>query len=429
MATITGVYKYTTTDKALMSVSNGSKSDQSDVNDVWETTDTKLGVLETDMALVNSQATLAENWATDAQGDDSNLGTGNYSSLAYAEESEGWANAADGAGIPLADGTSSSEESSKTHATNAASSATAAATSANFEGSWLAGTYTLPSSVYHDGNYWNLLVASTTGEPGVSSDWAVVSQGVNSNLLINPDFIVNQEEYVDDADLALDAYCYDMWKSGNAISVNGVSVSGATVIAESSNTVLQQINNDLISHNGETVTASIAAGEVKVVSGASNQIITPGNPFTFTLTASASDAIEIRNFNVSGFSGLKVEVGSLVTKYERPQLATEKSKCLDYYERISAVGSGDFLSVGYCIDSTDALGVMTYHFKHSTPTITKTATFLFIAGAIKTGTTAFDQIRSERARWSFTTTALIGGQGVALGLQGAADYMEINSRY
>ena len=51
---------------------------------------------------------------------------------------------------------------------------------ANFKGQWssLTGSLSVPSSVFHDGTYWQLLnnlADVTTSEPGVSGDWAAIN--------------------------------------------------------------------------------------------------------------------------------------------------------------------------------------------------------------------------------------------------------------
>jgi hypothetical protein len=79
-----------------------------------------------------------------------------------------------------------------TAATVAAATATASAlvasSAANFEGEWTAGTYTQPSSVHSDGQYWNLLVASSTEAPGAGTDWVPITNGRIENDCINGTF-------------------------------------------------------------------------------------------------------------------------------------------------------------------------------------------------------------------------------------------------
>lgn len=83
-----------------------------------------------------------------------------------------------------------SESNSATSEGNAASSAAAsansaliAAASANFKGTWvsLTGALNKPSSVLHDGTYWQLLndlADVTASEPSVTGDWASIPQAL-----------------------------------------------------------------------------------------------------------------------------------------------------------------------------------------------------------------------------------------------------------
>lgn len=69
-----------------------------------------------------------------------------------------------------------------TSETNASTYADNAASSANFKGNWSAqtGAANKPYSVYHSNRTWNLvnnLADVTTSEPGVTSDWVLVSSG------------------------------------------------------------------------------------------------------------------------------------------------------------------------------------------------------------------------------------------------------------
>jgi len=333
-------YKYNSTEITAMTAIDGVIAVAEDVNIVHETTLLKLNLITEDMA----GAYLSNSWAISDQGTEPD-GTNYpeyYSSYAYALEAQDWAVSDDP--IRLADGNTSSELSAKAHAALAGGSADTAMSSAHFEGTWSAGIYTAPSSVYYDDVYWNLLVASSTEEPGTGSDWAeldtykVKDNSVDTspgyledkigpyiatkNLLINPNCVVNQEDYTDDDDLTSGDYCYDMWKSTNSTAINGVTSDGETVTQEANSSLLQ-INDDLIAENGNSVTASIATGTVTV----NGTAVTPSTPYTFTLASSSTTGITI---TAGAFTGLKVELGSNATRYERPQVTEEELKCARY---------------------------------------------------------------------------------------------------
>ena len=70
----------------------------------------------------------------------------------------------------------------------AQTAATLAQSSANFVGSWstLTGSLDVPAVVFHDNNYWQLLVDLadvTAEEPGSSSDWKVAVLGANWQVI------------------------------------------------------------------------------------------------------------------------------------------------------------------------------------------------------------------------------------------------------
>lgn len=94
-----------------------------------------------------------------------------------------WANQVNAAGAYI-DGVGAAVDADATTASAAAATATAVqnivVSAANFKGNYsaLTGALAVPASVYHNGNYWQLLenVANVTLEvPGVSSKWALAS--------------------------------------------------------------------------------------------------------------------------------------------------------------------------------------------------------------------------------------------------------------
>lgn len=153
------------------------------------------------------------------------------------------------------------------------------------------------------------------------------------NLLINPDFIVNQDVYLDDENLtSIGEYCYDMWMSTVNTGENGVSVSGESITLEAAAS-LEQINDDLIANAGKTVTVSVESGTVNVKGGGivGTQALTATTPYTFTLAVTNTDGIVIERGSTGVFTGLKVGVGSVPTTYYIPQKSEEEIKCFRYY--------------------------------------------------------------------------------------------------
>lgn len=74
----------------------------------------------------------------------------------------------------------------------ALTSETNAASSANFKGGWadLTGSLAVPSSVFHDSFFWQLLVNLadvTTSEPGITTDWTKLDQSnrITNNVILH----------------------------------------------------------------------------------------------------------------------------------------------------------------------------------------------------------------------------------------------------
>ncbi len=200
---------------------------------------------------------------------------------------------------------------------------------------------------------WNLLVGEDTGHvpsnstaywdfadkcvssnedddsPGFLDD-KVREYPIGENLLINPDFAINQVAYVDETDLAEGETCYDMWQSTNDSADNGVesvnNTSGSVLLLAAAS--LCQINDKLIALHGETVTASITSGQV-IVNGT---VISGGGSHTFDLTCTTTESnARIQRQGSQNFRGLKLELGEVATKFVRPVAHEELLKCQRYH--------------------------------------------------------------------------------------------------
>jgi len=151
---------------------------------------------------------------------------------------------------------------------------------------------------------------------------AIVMTGVN--VLINPNFVVNQTNYAG-GNIVNGGYCYDMWQSQNGDTDNGVTVSGETITLQA-NAELEQINEDLIAQSGGEYTISVESGSVDVSGGGIGGTvnISPGSAHTFTLAVIATDGIKISN---GTFSGLQLNKGDRVGTYTIPNVTIELLKC------------------------------------------------------------------------------------------------------
>ena len=136
----------------------------------------------------------------------------------------------------------------------------------------------------------------------------------NPNLLINPDFRINQRAFKGiqfPSDLKHIYYTVDRWavQPGQGMIVNSdgtVTIYGGCI---------QKIEKDV----GDNVTASVG-----VVSGSAVANYDPQTK-TFSITTDGESAI---------ISWAKLEIGSAATAFLPPDPATELLKCMRYYEII-----------------------------------------------------------------------------------------------
>ena len=135
----------------------------------------------------------------------------------------------------------------------------------------------------------------------------------NPNLLINPDFRINQRE-LSGTFSETGKYFVDRWKL----------VSG-TVTINSDRTITL---NGSICQNFEigfdtNVTASVSAGAIT----ADVVTVSTGEAYVYSVTISAEGET---------ISWAKLEIGSNATPFSPPEPATELIKCQRYYSRITA---------------------------------------------------------------------------------------------
>lgn len=174
------------------------------------------------------------------------------------------------------------------------------------------------------------------------------------NLLINSDFVVNQEAYAADgsASLADGDYGHDMWKAdGGAVvytkETNGdITIDSMTAVAAGDVDLVQK-NDDLILTNGEELTLSINVVSLSsslVISGngLAAQTLSATGIQSFTFTSSGGGEIRFRHtFGGSGtyspafsFNSLKVERAGTATAYIKPEPRAERARCDWYYQKI-----------------------------------------------------------------------------------------------
>lgn len=180
----------------------------------------------------------------------------------------------------------------------------------------------------------------------------------NPNLLINPDFRINQRGLTEYTGTAL--YTVDRWKkvfqyqptSGDVVVTT--SESGSITITNSADkfvTFAQKVENPRFLY-GKTVTASARIDGVTymatgtVLTTGKGTILRMGLSSKFDFTVYQDCSIERFDFEFHIVSGVtvtidwaKLEIGGIATPFCPPDTATELAKCQRYFHRLGGLNN------------------------------------------------------------------------------------------
>ena len=227
----------------------------------------------------------------------------------------------------------------------------------------------------------------------------------NPNLLINPDFAVNQRGV--SGTITTAGYFVDCWKlvSGE-VTVN----SDGTITLDG--TISQTLENAV----GDNATASASAGTASY----------DNSTKTFTLTATGEN-----------IAWAKLELGSIATPFVPPDPATELAKCQRYYQKIN--GRNAIFGSGFIGVSTTAYMVVPISPMRIIPTLTFIGTaYIWAAGHMgsngymTTSTSVkLDDVAnngsSASIEFSINADADSIGQGCTIQFRDADSYIELSA--
>lgn len=189
---------------------------------------------------------------------------------------------------------------------------------------------------------------------------------LNGNLFINPEYKVNQRDYITGTGLVSGDYGHDMCKSINDGNWT-VAADGTVTMSAGS---MGHLNDDIISHNGEELTCSVQSGSMTLSGGGvvSSVIVTPSTPKTFV----ADGTMLIKGLPGESWSKPKLETGNRQTAYHAPQLTEEEQKCLRYFWKIG-VNNQSAVSRPL-VTYYHSTGGTSYHFTIQTPVVMRVGT-------------------------------------------------------
>ena len=249
--------------------------------------------------------------------------------------------------------------------------------------------------------------ATLSNTPGTSDTNGYTQKAVNGivqnpNLLINPNFAINQRGQ---ASYTGEVYGVDRWKGvdGNVIAMQvakGIQVKGTVAY----NTYIKQVIETNLA--GKTVTASCKLSAINSGEGGRLAVYysTDGKSWTLingiTITATGisvltvaiptnavyvSVDIGVRPNGDVVFEWAKLEIGSVATEFSPPSIAEELQKCYRYYKKITNLQSVPYSAFGMIYgDGSGARMIVEGTFRVN-PTITSSGAFVIVAnGEYKT---------------------------------------------
>ena len=201
----------------------------------------------------------------------------------------------------------------------------------------------------YDSHIENVGIHVTAEDKATWNGKAEVSDISNPNLLINPDFAVNQRgDITYDGTISYLTYFVDRWMRLGGVSKvdNGVSICkgnspyGIGILA-------QKIENGTV-YSGKTATLSAKVdGEVVTLSGVvSETVVSKSGTVSMDFALGSDGAILLQIYTSDTTAHIiewaKFEISDFATDYQSPNGETELLKCQHYYQIRS---SGDIAAV------------------------------------------------------------------------------------
>ena len=279
----------------------------------------------------------------------------------------------------------------------------------------------------------------------------------NPNLLINPDFAINQRG---NSDYNSNGYAVDGWKlqingSGNSGSYNAEThvLSGSVLDKNGYYVNVSQFVEEPMRFVGKTMTVSAGMSELDKfalvaiwrIEGATTTSVAatpynlePDKVLTFTMPSDLTEASKIRVvLQTRGSVKLdwaKLELGGAATPFVPPDPATELAKCQRYYQRLHGVNA--IFASGFLGGATVAYTIIPIATMRTKPTLTFSGNaYIWAAGhtganGYKATAAALDNYAGGSAIGvEFTLESESGavGQGCTVQFRDGESYIELDA--
>ncbi len=184
----------------------------------------------------------------------------------------------------------------------------------------------------------------------------------NPNLLINPDFKINQRGQTSYSEN--NKYTVDRWaiSSSTGLTVTPQQGGGLQLSSTGTGYVLQYIE-DTISLLGKTITMSCELGDGTILKASGTLPSSASTSFTTFFVTESVNGLRLglnyySNLQVIGIvlalepntsatvKWIKLEMGSVATTFVTPVIAEELVKCQRYYYRLRSNGANIYLGTG-----------------------------------------------------------------------------------
>ena len=177
----------------------------------------------------------------------------------------------------------------------------------------------------------------------------------NPNLLINPDFRVNQRG---SANYTSNGYTVDRWKVNNGTVK--ASLSGVTVTLNNKGQFIQQFENTLSGTYTATIKVTSITGDCVLFIGQHSLQLNKAGTFSITENGSIAGISLYKStagtctINVEY---IKLEQGTVATPFVAPNPAEELTKCQRYFMYLPSSMTGYMFASGIyvCIENLDKM--------------------------------------------------------------------------